>query len=1000
MTAGDLSVDTSTQRRRAIPLGWLLQGMMLVALVCAVLVAFLPVYTASKRASSIVIDELRRETRDRIRLAVVSFFRAPMDQVSMLSGQSRFLSADWAPATFTHLQPFIRAMALSAFATGRSTYAGLMYQNASTFYQASVDDATVDSLFMTVNGRTIETFLTPPVFSNASVVTNDLNTGTYDPTTRGWYQLLRERQAWTGVYMDWNLFPVATCGAPLYLAGSDTILGALAIDYPSDSISQYMRTLTIGRTGRAVLLDAATQSVWGANFDFPQTMNETDGGLRLTEYRDVSDATLVKVRDELGAAWPFLAGERSAVVANRAMSRGAVYVDVVPITDAYGLDMRLLTAMPEADFAAPFWDGAVLSVAVTCGVAVVLIAVLVLVLRYISSGLARVVARLHAAAYLDVGGTHGSASSELDHDEDVSGAEDEDETPNMIARHVGEMVRIEEAFAVLRGELAHIKGFLPAHILAAAAAAKRGDVEEEDAATASDRARGGAPLGGSGAALRSSQQPATGRSASSRFSFHSASSSGPARTATLGMPTAGPAQQGSEGLRTRRVTVAVANTWRFCETLTRSLSGGADHDLAHSGAAAASSRTAHAAVLRRIEHAARRTGGSVDSFVGDAVYVSWNAATACATHRSAGAEFACRVAGDSPQSALGQPQARLISVGVASSVASLGVVGSHRVKRFAIIGPCVGQAAQLERLCRAFSAPLSAVSPTPRTLHNSTSVLALSTSSHGATPDCATRPLVLNLVSGSVFEASQHDVAAAPLDVLRITAGSATQHAGAAQATGIHLSVVATALPLILQDFEVDADIGFDQATENASTISGVRRKPSRRGKPRRTDEEWMYTVDGVAGGGTDPTNSGGSGGGAVVCEDCGLPPHYALALRHTGLAFFALAAAAADATQRKEEGAASAPTAPAVSNASIGGAAGSTVVARARTHLNSATGLAKRAVQLPTGPAADAIRHAGAALEAALARLELLVTGAEADAEWVCLLDVKARDPAVVFAP
>jgi hypothetical protein len=861
-TSGD---DVNPGAGTTIPLGHALRLIFVFCFVAVFIAAFVPVYVSGQKANRALAERLRTETLRRTTKEISTRISAPMDQIASYRGLVNITSASLLQAmtlaTFDPNATAVAAVALYASTIGLDTYAAVGTPPA-IMYCAAPAAANATTQVCTYQMNTVLVVDYDVQIGSYTEVGGSRRTSAwlplvYDPALRPWYIAGAVKQTWTAVYVDVRGYGVATAVGPL-TSGEGAVIGRIALDFSAKDISTYMRALTIGTAGRALLLDATSQSFWGGNFPQDAVYDE-NGDARLTLYNDLTDSTIVKIRNELGVAWPFGAGTRSATVGNKAMSRGAIYVDVTEITDDYGLDMRLMIAIPEADYAKPLWDGAVMSVAVTCGVAIALLIGVMAVLYGLGSALARVVDSLYAAALLDVGGNTTDASAEDDgpvNDRDDGGDDNSSSRrrskPHPFAQWITEIVRIESAFAVLHAELAHIKGFLPAHILQAAEAAKRdaaafdGSMHGGSTAYTDSRTRFSLSHGGSEVTASAAAASTTLASGSMMTAKTRTSGGGRFGGATaIATPTLGLVRH--ESLQARRVTVAAVNTWRFCESM-----AGANPDAL---------RAVHAGVLRRLERGASLCGGSVDVFVGDLVFVSWNAATACSSHRTSGAEFACRLAGGD---AGGRGTTR-VSVGVASSAAYMGVVGSSRVKRFAIVGPCVGHAAHLERLCRAYTATLSGGAGGAWGLNplggggGGTGSPPIATTPSGHAMPFAGQPLIMNLLSASVFEAAQHEIAAVPVDAVRLPAGSYT-HASSNPANGI--VVVACALPLALQDLDDGSDMDIDRMTDavtNGSQSQSTLGGGGRRGARRRGN-----VAGGLAracgGGRTGAAHAGGAG--------------------------------------------------------------------------------------------------------------------------------------------
>ncbi|MBN3907013.1 MAG: response regulator [Nostoc sp. NMS1] len=180
----------------------------------------------------------------------------------------------------------------------------------------------------------------------------------YDPRTRPWYQsAVKSKTAnWGGIY---RLFAtpkyVLNASLPIYDNG-DNLLGVAAVDFSLTGISQYLRSLKIGRTGETFILERQTGLLVGSsatqqpyvieNPTVPiadqnpvrvQAIASNDILTRRTaEYlqQHFGDLTQITEKQQLDFD---IGGQRQ-------------FLQIVPMKNPQGLDWLIIVVVPERDF--------------------------------------------------------------------------------------------------------------------------------------------------------------------------------------------------------------------------------------------------------------------------------------------------------------------------------------------------------------------------------------------------------------------------------------------------------------------------------------------------------------------------------------------------------------------------------------------------------------------------------------------------------------------------
>jgi class 3 adenylate cyclase len=162
----------------------------------------------------------------------------------------------------------------------------------------------------------------------------------FDPRTRGWYQgaLKTGDVFWTNVYVFFTRHAPGVTAAVFYRTpdGADRVFG---VDITLKALSDFLATLKIGNTGRAVIIDDTGHLI--ATADPSRMLIEHDGQLVTARLDQIGDP-------ELAAAYDRFRVEgygRRVIIAN-----GERIVSFVSRLPAAGRDWSLLMVVPEKDF--------------------------------------------------------------------------------------------------------------------------------------------------------------------------------------------------------------------------------------------------------------------------------------------------------------------------------------------------------------------------------------------------------------------------------------------------------------------------------------------------------------------------------------------------------------------------------------------------------------------------------------------------------------------------
>jgi class 3 adenylate cyclase len=165
-------------------------------------------------------------------------------------------------------------------------------------------------------------------------------TDTYDPRTRPWYEgaLASDHLFWTGIYIFFSQHvPGITASAKyrdpngrLYLFGVDITL---------DALSNFLASLEIGRTGRAVIIDDAGHLIAAPRSS--AMLREINGERAASRVDELGDEVLTRAYDRFRIEG---AGHRLIEVAGRR------YISAVTPIRGAGRNLSTMIVVPEEDF--------------------------------------------------------------------------------------------------------------------------------------------------------------------------------------------------------------------------------------------------------------------------------------------------------------------------------------------------------------------------------------------------------------------------------------------------------------------------------------------------------------------------------------------------------------------------------------------------------------------------------------------------------------------------
>ena len=205
----------------------------------------------------------------------------------------------------------------------------------------------------------------------------------FDPRGRPWYTAAVQvgGATWSAIYPDISRpILVITSVMPVYdQAGK--LVGVWGIDLPLDQITNFMRSLEIGQTGQAFIVER-TGKIVASSADEPPTVTTENGQERLAAV-DSKEPMISAVAQYLQNQPGGLEGIQDNQQFTLPLDGVRHFVEVKPLQDGRGLDWLIVVVIPETDFIGPIYAG--LRSTVVLGLVILLVASLLgfLIARWI-----------------------------------------------------------------------------------------------------------------------------------------------------------------------------------------------------------------------------------------------------------------------------------------------------------------------------------------------------------------------------------------------------------------------------------------------------------------------------------------------------------------------------------------------------------------------------------------------------------------------------------------
>lgn len=172
-------------------------------------------------------------------------------------------------------------------------------------------------------------------------------TDDFDPRNRGWYIRAKNTKStiWTDPYIFFTAQqPGITLASPVQSPNGD-VRGVIGVDIEISSISDFLSTLQIGTSGKALIINSNGDVIAHPNTDLLKTRAE-DGTLKFSNIRDFGDPIARTAFADLGAADSLPNSE----ITSKFEFNGQDYISTVMPMISKDLPWTIAVYVPEQDF--------------------------------------------------------------------------------------------------------------------------------------------------------------------------------------------------------------------------------------------------------------------------------------------------------------------------------------------------------------------------------------------------------------------------------------------------------------------------------------------------------------------------------------------------------------------------------------------------------------------------------------------------------------------------
>ncbi|HLO50739.1 MAG TPA: histidine kinase dimerization/phospho-acceptor domain-containing protein, partial [Kamptonema sp.] len=345
------SGPAKVQRRPSIPLRLILIAPFVLQIFAAVsLVGYLS-YRNGQKAVNDVASQLRSEISDRVKQYLDNYLETPfiinkLNADAIERGELNFnLNAPTLQAKkllWQEMKLFDYATTISLGSAQGGEYLG---------FDRIIEDRSLKLVIVNKNTGYYHYYYDVDGSGN---ITGKLEKGLkkYDARLRPWYMAAEQKKqpTWSDIYPEFKTLKLLISAiVPIYKG--DKLEGVLGADFYLETISQFLNSLKIGRSGQVFIIERSGLLIASSTQQplFASNQNQADKPQRIkaeNSSEKLTNATAKNLARRFGDLSNIKEGQQLEFI----LSGQRQFIQVLPFRDSRGLDWLVVVVVPESDF--------------------------------------------------------------------------------------------------------------------------------------------------------------------------------------------------------------------------------------------------------------------------------------------------------------------------------------------------------------------------------------------------------------------------------------------------------------------------------------------------------------------------------------------------------------------------------------------------------------------------------------------------------------------------
>jgi signal transduction histidine kinase/DNA-binding response OmpR family regulator len=204
--------------------------------------------------------------------------------------------------------------------------------------------------------------------------------------TRPWYQeaIKNQKSIWTDIFprLSNNQILAINFSQPLYEENNQQIKGVTSVQLELSYIAEYLNSLTIGKTGAAVIINRKGELIADSNLENPIIIKDNKAELLLLT--NSSNYLHQQIAKNLLLKYQSFTKINNLFLDKIKIKNQRYFLLTKPLKDQYGLDWLLIITVPESDFLAEIQANYVRTIFLTIMAVIIAIILGILIANYIA----------------------------------------------------------------------------------------------------------------------------------------------------------------------------------------------------------------------------------------------------------------------------------------------------------------------------------------------------------------------------------------------------------------------------------------------------------------------------------------------------------------------------------------------------------------------------------------------------------------------------------------